>query len=96
MDFPISGLSSALAGIKTCMRRLDQAADVVAQTTPGGPAATPHGPAGEEDPVARAEATGLVGAMADVLIAQRAFSAQMHLMRTARAMAQDAEQLPGK
>jgi hypothetical protein len=94
MAFPVSALSSALGGIMASMRRFDRAAAVVVTaglrgTSPArGAAGAPAGPAAD------GAASDVPGAMVDMLMAQRAFSAQLRVLRAADEMAREAVDLP--
>jgi flagellar hook protein FlgE len=84
-----SATSSALAGIRNSLRRMDRAAAVIS-----GAGVTPE----EVSPTASGVAPGsstsaemdLAGSMVDLLMAQRAFSAQLRVLETARQTADEA------
>ena len=86
MSVSPSALSSALSALKSYTRQLDRAAESIAGigltdlcTTPscgdGAPLPSPAAATGD--------AADLAGAMTNMMIAQRAFSAQLHVLRTA-------------
>jgi len=86
---PVSGtaITSALNALRLYSRRVDQAAERIAAVglfevssdpAPGSDPATP--------PTAPAEPVDLGGAMVDMMIAQRAFAAQLRVLRTADEM----------
>lgn len=88
----IPAVSSAVQGIMNSMRRMERAAGFVARSglseSPVGPdapkvAGTPDG----------ADGTDLAGAMVDMLMAQRAFSAQLRVLKTADEMSREAVDL---
>ena len=94
MAFPVSAASSALGGIMNSLRRMDRAAAVVARA--GLPQASPA-PGGESapaSPAADGSACDLPGAMVDMLMAQRAFSAQLRVLGTADEMTREVVDLP--
>lgn len=82
-----SAMSSARLGMQRDVRRLDEAAGRIArfglETGPEGAAPDAAPPAGDD----------LAGAMVDVLLAQRAFMAQLRTLETAAAMDEEAVRL---
>jgi len=93
MSLVVSATASAVQGIQACMRRLDRAASVIAggggapaagAGSISAPATAPAGTSPESD---------IAGAMVDVLTAQRAFSAQLRVLRAAGRMADEAVRL---
>ena len=92
MSFPISSTpsatSSALQGIRTYSLRAAKAAEKIARA---GLNDAPAAPSDEPAPV-NAEPQGdadLPAAMIDLMIAQRAFSAQLRVLEAAAEMAQE-------
>jgi hypothetical protein len=89
----ISAVSSAVQGIMSSMRRMERAAVSVARS------GLSEGPVGPNDPVTTAgpaqgaEASDLPAAMVDMLMAQRAFSAQLRVLKTADEMSREAVDL---
>jgi hypothetical protein len=86
---PVSGtaIASALNALRLYTRRVDQAAERIASAglfdvTTGPPPSTDPAtpPAPPQEPV------DLGGAMVDMMIAQRAFAAQLRVLRTADEM----------
>ena len=94
MAFPDSAQSSALGGMMTSMRRMDRAAAAIATAgLPEAPAA-PGDASAPAGPAANGAACDLPGAMMDVLVAQRAFSAQLRVLRAADEMIRETVDLP--
>jgi flagellar basal body rod protein FlgG len=85
----ISALSSALHGITSSLRRMDRAANSIARSGLSDVPVGPNAPAASPGPPEGAEATDLPGAMVDMLMAQRAFSAQLRVLRTAEEMSRE-------
>jgi len=83
MSISGTAISSALNALKLYSRRVDQAAAQIASAglvdVSATAAASPEAPAAP----AAAEFVDLGGAMVDMMIAQRAFAAQLRVLRTA-------------
>lgn len=89
-----SALSSAMAGLQRHARAVDRAAGTIARAglepaSPAPGASSPATPGASAPP-----ADELAGAMVDMLVAQRMFSAQLRVIRTADEMMQEAVELP--
>jgi hypothetical protein len=85
----ISAISSAVQGLMNSTRRMDRAAVSISRS------GLPEAPVGPNDPVTTpgpadgADTTDLAGAMVDMLMAQRAFSAQLRVLKTADEMSRE-------
>ena len=87
-----SATASALQGIQACLRRMDKAAAVISGSgadVAAAPDATSPGGVPTDAPAA----ADVPGAMVDILIAQRAFSAQLRVLEAAGQMADEAVHL---
>lgn len=91
---PVSGtaISTALSALKLYSRRVDRAAEQISRV--GLIPVAPEGTGDPEQPVApvaasAAESSDLGSAMVDMMIAQRAFAAQLRVLRTADEMLQE-------
>ena len=85
----IPATASALQGLQACLRRMDRDAAIVARS--GLEIASPSGP-----PVPVSPGPGepdLTGAMVDLLVVHRAFSAQLRVLETADEMSGEATRL---
>ena len=82
----VSAISSAVQGIMNSMRRMERAAVSVARSGLSEVPVGPVDPAATAGPAQGAESTDLPGAMVDMLMAQRAFSAQLRVLKTADEM----------
>ena len=85
----VSAISSAVQGIMNSMRRMERAAVSVARSGLSEVPAGPNDPAATAGPAQGAESTDLAGAMVDMLMAQRAFSAQLRVLKTADEMSRE-------
>ncbi len=95
---PMSATSSALLGMQASQRRLERAAETisrfgldVSEDVPGN--ATPEDRAAAEaasQAQARQSEDDLLGAMVDMITAQRAFRAQLRVFETANEMTGEA------
>ncbi|MEP6571650.1 MAG: flagellar basal body rod C-terminal domain-containing protein [Gemmatimonadota bacterium] len=86
MNIAPPAMSSALSGMRYYSDQVDRAAAQIAaagidQPQNAGPGAAPGGP-----PVAAADVPDLGEAMVTMMIAQRAFSAQLRVLQTADQM----------
>lgn len=89
MGFPIPALSSARMGIQWSLQRLGDAASRIARAglevaPSGGPPSAP--PAADPTPGGEVD---LPDALVDMLIAQRAFSANLRVIETADEMSKE-------
>ena len=85
----VTAISSAVQGIMNSMRRMDRAAVSISRS---GLPEIPVGPndlAATAGPAQGTESTDLAGAMVDMLMAQRAFSAQLRVLKTADEMSRE-------
>lgn len=86
----VSAIRSAQLGMERSTQRVERAAQVIASAgleradAPGAPASPPAG---------AAEVADLSEAMTSMLIAQRAFSAQLRVIETADAMLEESVRL---
>lgn len=89
-----SASASALQGIRVSLERLDRAARVIAASGLDDPApdAATADPAG---PAAGVDSLDLTGAVLDMMLAQRAFSANLRVFETADAMTREVISLAG-
>ena len=89
----VSAISAAVQGIMNSMRRMERAAVSVSRSGLSEAPVRPNDPAPTAGPAQGAESTDLAGAMVDVLTAQRAFSAQLRVLKTADEMSREAVDL---
>ncbi len=87
-----SATSSALQGIRFSLERLDRAARVIAASGLDEPTADP---ATDPGPAAGVDALDFTGAVLDMMLAQRAFSANVRVFETADAMTREVISLAG-
>lgn len=80
---PVPALTAALQGLRGASRKFDQAAEAVA----GATLADPSGATAPPD--ALASAPDLTSAMVEMMIAQRAFSAQLRVVEAADTMTRE-------
>ena len=99
MSVSPSAVSSALNALKMYSRQVDRAAESIARIGLIDPSADPASGDGSPLPspgVATDAAADLAGAMTDMMIAQRAFSAQLRVLRTADEMLQESVDFVGR
>jgi hypothetical protein len=88
---------SALNGLRLYSRRVDQAAERIASaglfSIPDDTAAPPETPPGPATPTA-ADPGDLGDAMVSMMVAQRAFAAQIRVLKTADQMRREVVDLP--
>lgn len=88
-----TAISSALNALRMYSRRVDRAAETIAAAGLVDVTAPPADPDAGGGPTTPPPAPGpvmdLAGAMTDMMIAQRAFSAQLRVLRTADEMLRD-------
>lgn len=81
---PPSAMRSALEGLQRAQDRLARDAQYVANASDMDPEAEASAPA--TDTTGESAPQDMTGAMVDILIAQRAFAAQLRVVKTADAM----------
>ncbi len=86
MSISPSAVSSALSALKMYSRQVDRAAESIATVGLGDLMSDPAGPPSPSQGVTTGDAADLAGAMTNMMIAQRAFSAQLAVLRTADEM----------
>ena len=99
MSMTATAISSALSALRMYSRQVDRAAESIARIGLFDPAADPAAGAAVPVPlsgVATGDAADLAGAMTDMMIAQRAFSAQLRVLRTADDMLQESVDFVGR
>jgi Flagellar basal body rod FlgEFG protein C-terminal len=89
MPVSATALSSAVNALKLYSRRVDQAAEQIASVGLGDLTPDPVQPVGGAAPAPESGTQDLAGAMVDMMIAQRAFAAQLRVIRTADDMLKD-------
>jgi len=89
----VSAISSAVQGIMNSMRRMERAAVSISRSGLSDARVGPNDPAATAGPAQGTESTDLAGAMVDMLMAQRAFSAQLRVLKTADEMSREAVDL---
>ncbi|MEO8636470.1 MAG: flagellar basal body rod C-terminal domain-containing protein [Gemmatimonadales bacterium] len=98
MSISPSAVSSALSALKMYSRQVDRAAESIASVGLVDLAADPASGNGAPLPsmsVAYGDSADLAGAMTDMMIAQRAFSAQLRVLRTADEMLKESVDFVG-
>lgn len=96
---PVSGtaITTALSALKLYSGRVDLAAGQIASAGLFEPPTDPNDPSGMPGlPPAAGGAVDLTEAMTSMLIAQRAYSAQLRVLKTADEMLQDSVDLVGR
>lgn len=97
---PMSATRAALLGMQASLRKFEHAADVVSRAGLDDDTSTGAAPANDETAAAPGfvPATGgddFLDAMVDMMVAQRAFSAQLRVLETANDMTKEAIELGG-
>ncbi|MFN8586888.1 MAG: flagellar basal body rod C-terminal domain-containing protein [Candidatus Eisenbacteria bacterium] len=96
---PLSATQSALQGLQGSLRRLDRAAETIARAgldlAPAAP--VPTDTAGGTTAIVPATSDDdFLDAMVNMMVAQRAFSAQLRMLETANDMTKEAIELGGR
>jgi flagellar hook protein FlgE len=93
-----TAIASALNALKMYSRRVDRAAETIASAGLVYPSAEPVEGASTTPPTVSAEGAvlDLGAAMTDMMIAQRAFAAQLRVLRTADEMLRDTVNTVGR
>lgn len=97
---PMSATRAALLGMQASLRKLDQAAEVISRAgleLDVNPPADTNGPADSTDSglVPATSDDDFLGAMVDMMVAQRAYSAQLRVLEAADDMTREAIDLAG-
>lgn len=97
MPISPSAMVSALNGLRLYSRRVDQAAERIASagmfSIPTEPSPEPETPAAP--PASSGESADLADAMVNMMVAQRAFAAQIRTIKTADQMQEELLRLTG-